>query len=453
MRLDRADRRRLAFASTLTVVALPAVWLVNREDDRSSATRPNVAAVGLAADDADADRPDDAGAPPTSVDPMGDGDPLFVDERPAAPAPGPVSVAVGNRRRSRHDGARDLQPIGRRRRHLPVQRPARRDDRDGRQPRQRAVDRVRDEPERPRRGGPRAAPGSVHADRRSHHRTGARRDPQRVTRRRIGDALAPGGAGSADEPGPGAAPRARPELRRRPEHRPPHRPPRRASDPGDQVVEIGAGLGSLTLALAETGADVTAIEVDRGLVGALARGGRRARAGHGRRGRRDAPSTGRPCSATTTGWVLVANLPYNVATPLVADLLDGVPAIARMLVMVQREVAERLVAGAGQRRRTARSASRSPTGRTPASWARCRPTVFVPRPKVDSALVAITRPRQPPDVAAEPLFALVRAGVRPAAQDAAPLAARRRHAGAVRRRRRRADGPARGARRSRTGAG
>ena len=55
------------------------------------------------------------------------------------------------------------------------------------------------------------------------------------------------------------------------------------------------------------------------------------------------------------GWVLVANLPYNVATPLVADLLDGVPAIERMLVMVQREVGERLAAGPG-RRPTARSA-------------------------------------------------------------------------------------------------
>ena len=49
-------------------------------------------------------------------------------------------------------------------------------------------------------------------------------------------------------------------------------------------------------------------------------------------------------------WVLVANLPYNVATPLVADLLDGVPQIARLLVMVQREVGERLAAAAGSAR-------------------------------------------------------------------------------------------------------
>ena len=99
MRLERADRRRLALASALTVVALPAVWLVNRDDERSSATRPNVAAVGLAADDAatNSSRPDGA-APPTSVDPMGDHDfdPLFLDEQPAPPAPAPAPVAVGS---------------------------------------------------------------------------------------------------------------------------------------------------------------------------------------------------------------------------------------------------------------------------------------------------------------------------------------------------------------------
>ena len=105
--------------------------------------------------------------------------------------------------------------------------------------------------------------------------------------------------------------------------------------------------------------------------------------------------------------MLVANLPYNVATPLVADLLDGVPAIERMLVMVQREVAERLAAAPG-------SAAYGAVSVKVAYWADARivgevpATVFVPRPNVDSALVAITR-RPPPDVAAEPLFALVRA--------------------------------------------
>jgi 16S rRNA (adenine1518-N6/adenine1519-N6)-dimethyltransferase len=107
------------------------------------------------------------------------------------------------------------------------------------------------------------------------------------------------------------------------------------------------------------------------------------------------------------GWVLVANLPYNVATPLVADLLDGVPAIERMLVMVQREVGERLVAGPGDPAYGAVSVK-------VAFWATARivglvpAAVFVPRPKVESALVEIIR-RPTPDVAPDELFALVRA--------------------------------------------
>ena len=108
-------------------------------------------------------------------------------------------------------------------------------------------------------------------------------------------------------------------------------------------------------------------------------------------------------------WSLVANLPYNVATPLVCDLLDGVPAIDRMLVMVQREVGERLAAGAGD------DAYGIPSVKV-AYWATARvvgrvpPTVFLPQPRVESALVRIDR-RPAPAVDADPgrLFALVRA--------------------------------------------
>jgi 16S rRNA (adenine1518-N6/adenine1519-N6)-dimethyltransferase len=108
-------------------------------------------------------------------------------------------------------------------------------------------------------------------------------------------------------------------------------------------------------------------------------------------------------------WVLVANLPYNVASPLVADLLDGVPAITRMLVMVQREVAERLVAGPGDPAYGALSvkvaywAEASLAGRVPAS-------VFLPPPNVDSELVQIERRPEPAvDAAPDELFPLVRA--------------------------------------------
>jgi 16S rRNA (adenine1518-N6/adenine1519-N6)-dimethyltransferase len=174
---------------------------------------------------------------------------------------------------------------------------------------------------------------------------------------------------------------------------------------GDHVLEIGAGLGSLTVALADTGAAVTAIEVDRGLVDVLSDvvGGR----DNVRVIEADAT---RLDWLTLLGdhdeWVLVANLPYNIATPLVADLLDGVPAIKRMVVMVQREVAERLAAAPG-------SPACGAVSVKVAYWADARilgdvpATVFVPRPNVDSALVSITR-RPPPDVAPEPLFALVR---------------------------------------------
>ena len=112
---------------------------------------------------------------------------------------------------------------------------------------------------------------------------------------------------------------------------------------GDRVLEIGAGLGSLTLALAESGAEITAVEVDDDLLPLL-----RENVGH------------LPNVTVVHGdamklnwqellgdhhdWALVANLPYNVATPLVADVLDFVPAVARMLVMVQKEVGERFAA-------------------------------------------------------------------------------------------------------------
>ena len=177
--------------------------------------------------------------------------------------------------------------------------------------------------------------------------------------------------------------------------------------PGDPVVEIGAGLGALTLALADAGAEVVAVEIDRHLLPAL----REVVEPHGVRvveGDALALDWG-AVLAERDRWALVANLPYNVATPLVCDLLDEVPAIERMLIMVQREVGERLAAGPGD------AAYGIPSVKV-AYWATARvvgrvpPTVFLPQPKVDSALVQITR-RPRPAVAADPdrLFELVRA--------------------------------------------
>ncbi|HVF32498.1 MAG TPA: 16S rRNA (adenine(1518)-N(6)/adenine(1519)-N(6))-dimethyltransferase RsmA [Acidimicrobiales bacterium] len=188
--------------------------------------------------------------------------------------------------------------------------------------------------------------------------------------------------------------------------------------PEDRVVEIGAGLGSLTLALAETGAAVTAVEIDRYLVPVLrsvvAPAGVTVVEADAQRLDWTALLGASPKDLHDRPWVLVANLPYNVATPLVLDLLDGVPAIARMLVMVQKEVGDRLAAGVG-------SSAYGAVSVKVAYWARARvvgkvpPTVFVPQPKVESALVSIERRAEGPAVApslvpASRLFSVVRAG-------------------------------------------
>ena len=116
--------------------------------------------------------------------------------------------------------------------------------------------------------------------------------------------------------------------------------------PGDRVVEVGAGIGSLTLALAETGAEVLAIETDRHVVPVL----RRVVEGLPVRVlEADATDLAWAVELDSGPWSLVANLPYNIATTLILDVLEHVPAVERMLVMVQREVAERLAAGPGSR--------------------------------------------------------------------------------------------------------
>lgn len=181
--------------------------------------------------------------------------------------------------------------------------------------------------------------------------------------------------------------------------------------PDTRVVEIGAGLGSLTLAIAETGATCTAIEIDKYLIEELRVNVEQC-----------ANVTVVHADAMQIDWdallgaqdtVLVANLPYNVATPLVCDILDQVPQISRMLVMVQKEVAQRLAAKAGDEAYGAVSVK-------VAYWATAKmvgvvpPSVFLPQPKIDSGLVRIDRLARPaisPElVSAERLFAVVRGG-------------------------------------------
>ncbi len=161
----------------------------------------------------------------------------------------------------------------------------------------------------------------------------------------------------------------------------------------DVVLEIGPGLGVLTRFLADRVAHVHAIELDRTLEPHLQealgdRGnvslhfGDALRFDHG--------------SLAPAPRKLVANLPYNVATPLVAESLDGLPSIERWCVMVQREVADRFFAEPGTKAYGAVSVlvrlAAERTGFHPVSRA-----VFRPRPNVDSALVAFRRRELPAD--------------------------------------------------------
>ena len=191
-----------------------------------------------------------------------------------------------------------------------------------------------------------------------------------------------------------------------------------ALEPRDVVLEVGPGLGSLTLALLEAGAgQLVAIEIDRALAAELPR----TIASHAPdlAGRMTVVTADalRVAGPTCGGFpappsVLVANLPYNVAVPVLLHLLAALPTLRRGLVMVQAEVADRMCAGPGSRVYGAPSvklawyaAARS-AGPVPR-------TVFWPVPNVDSRLVAFTR-RDPPDTTAarEEVFAVIDAAFR-----------------------------------------
>ncbi len=191
--------------------------------------------------------------------------------------------------------------------------------------------------------------------------------------------------------------------------------------PADVVLEVGPGLGSLTLALLEAGVSrVVAVEIDRALAGELPRtlAARAPRlADRATVLTADAMSIGEPDLATLEGLtgmptVLVANLPYNVAVPVLLHLLAAVPSLQRGLVMVQAEVADRMCAGPGSRVygtpsvKLAWFAAARSAGTVPRS-------VFWPVPNVESRLVAFTR-HDPPVTAAsrEEVFAVVDAAFR-----------------------------------------
>lgn len=176
-------------------------------------------------------------------------------------------------------------------------------------------------------------------------------------------------------------------------------------EPGDHVLEVGPGLGSLTLGLLEAGARVTAVEIDRRLAELL------------------------PCTAAELApdaqlevvagdalrvevpgepVRLVANLPYNVSVPVLLHLLATVPSLASALVMVQAEVGHRIAAAPGSRVYGAPSVKAAWYGDWRIAGTVSR-QVFWPVPNVDSVLVGFERAAEPRGDAAERdrVFALV----------------------------------------------
>lgn len=179
-------------------------------------------------------------------------------------------------------------------------------------------------------------------------------------------------------------------------------------EPGDAVVEIGPGLGSLTLALLEAGADVTAVEVDPRLAQRLPQTVTERAPEAAQRLRviaEDALQIRALPDPQPTA--LVANLPYNVSVPVLLNFLQFFPSLRTALVMVQLEVAQRLAAQPGGKVYGVPSVK--------AAWYadvhladRVGRSVFWPAPNVDSGLVRLTRRPQPDTSASrEQVFAVV----------------------------------------------
>ena len=178
--------------------------------------------------------------------------------------------------------------------------------------------------------------------------------------------------------------------------------------PSDVALEVGPGLGSLTFGLLEVVARVTAVEIDAALADLLTRTA-------AERGVSDRLSVvvADAMSVTelpgTTPTALVANLPYNVAVPVLLHLLDAVPSLRTALVLVQAEVAQRLAAAPGSRVygvpsvKAAWYADVREAGGVPRG-------VFWPQPNVDSGLVRLVRrppPELPPGLTRADVFAVI----------------------------------------------
>lgn len=153
--------------------------------------------------------------------------------------------------------------------------------------------------------------------------------------------------------------------------------------PGDRVVEIGPGLGILTEALLEAGADLTAVELDRDLAAFL-----RERHPNLRLVEADATRVDWAEVAPGEGWKVVANLPYNVGTTLTMDLLRQPARFRSVTVMLQLEVVERLMARPDTKAYNALSVE-AQVRAVPVFLTTVEPGSFHPPPKVRSAVVRL----------------------------------------------------------------
>ncbi|WP_300081397.1 16S rRNA (adenine(1518)-N(6)/adenine(1519)-N(6))-dimethyltransferase RsmA [Propioniciclava sp.] len=178
--------------------------------------------------------------------------------------------------------------------------------------------------------------------------------------------------------------------------------------PDDVVLEIGPGLGSLTLGLLDVAQHVTVVEIEPSLAARLPRTvAERAPAASERLTVVESDALAVDTLPDPQPTAVVANLPYNVSVPVILHVMERFATIARGLVMVQLEVADRLAAPPGSRTygvpsaKLAWYASARRVGTVP-------PTVFWPVPNVDSGLVAVER-RDPPATSAsrERVFAVV----------------------------------------------
>ena len=165
-----------------------------------------------------------------------------------------------------------------------------------------------------------------------------------------------------------------------------------AVGPNSNVVEIGGGTGTLTAALAATGARVVVYEIDAGLVRVL----------HHTVGdlpnveirHADAGDADLDHDLDSGSWSMVSNLPYNVGTGIVLDALRRAPNVGRFVLLVQREVAERLLAGPGSRAYGIPSVITSLHARGSIAFS-VAPAVFYPTPSVASVVIELDRHQAP----------------------------------------------------------